>query len=187
MNTENKAANNKKSFASRWVLLIPAIMIFIIILLVMLRTFVISVVIVNGGSMEPEMKQGEKWLVNRLDNAYDKNDIVIYRSDSESRSMSVSRVIAVAGDTVYIDFSSGSVYVSGIRQNESYVSEPTKTGGKYISDLIDSGHYGMSEPIVIETGKVFVMGDNRNNSRDSREFGQIPESMICGTIMRKLK
>lgn len=184
MNTKNKA---EKSGVSRLILLIPAIAVFIVVVMVLLRTFVVSVVIVNGGSMEPAMKQGEKWLVNRLDKTCEKNDIVIYHSSSESRNMSVSRVIAVSGDTVYIDFSSGSLYVNGEKLDEPYAAESTKTGGKYISGLIESGRYGMAEPIVIESGKVFVMGDNRNNSRDSREFGQISESMICGTVVRKIK
>lgn len=184
MSKENKT---KSSGVSRLVLLIPGIAVFIVIVMILLRTFVISVVVVNGGSMEPEMKQGEKWLVNRLDKDCEKNDIIVYQSNGESRNPAVSRVIASAGDTVYIDFSSGSIYVNGEKQNEPYVAEATKTGGKYISDLIESGKYGMNNPIVVESGKVFVMGDNRNNSRDSREFGQISEDMICGTIIKKLK
>lgn len=183
MGAENKS---KKSGVSKLVLLIPAAIVVLVITLLLLRTFIVSVVVVSGGSMEPEMQQGEKWLINRLDKSCDRGDVVVYKFGSESENLSVSRVIAVGGDTVYIDFSSGYVYVNG-RRTDEYTTDLTKIGGEYISSLIESGRYGMSEPIIIENNKIFVMGDNRNNSRDSREFGQISVSDVCGTIARKLK
>ena len=69
--------------------------------------------------------------------------------------------------------------------NEPYISEKTSRTGAYIRELIASGNYSKDNPIVVEKGKIFVMGDNRNNSKDSREIGQIPESeLIGGAVFR---
>lgn len=179
--------NIKKSGASKWVLLVPSLAVALVLIMFIIRTFFLSVVEVNGGSMEPYMKQGEKWLLSRMDKSCDRGDVVIYKYTKKSENLSVSRIIATEGDTVYIDFSSGYVYLNGKKLDEEYISQPVKTGGEYISSLIENGMYGMNEPIVIDKGMVFVMGDNRENSRDSREFGQIPIENIKGTIIKKVK
>lgn len=169
----------------RLALIIPSAAVLIVLAVLFVRIFIINVVIVSGVSMEPSIKQGERWLVSRTDRDCNVGDIIVYYPKEHAKNLSVSRVVAVAGDSVYIDFSTGYLYVNGERREEPYTSGPTKTGGKYISELIDSGSYGMSEPFVIEQGKVFVMGDNRSNSRDSREFGQIPIALVRGTAVKK--
>ncbi len=183
----NKIKNGLSFARSHIALIIPAAAVFVVLCVFVVRVFFINIVVVNGVSMEPTLLQGERWIMSRTDRSCDAGDIIVYRPSEDSKNLSVSRVVAVAGDSVYIDFSTGYLYINGERRDESYVSGPIKTGGRYISSLIDSGNYGMSEPFVIEQGKVFVLGDNRSNSRDSREFGQISLELVKGTVTRKVK
>ena len=131
-----------------------------------LRSRVVSVVVINGDGMADSMRDSERWAVDRLKNDYSG--------------------VAVAGDELYIDFETGDVYVNGSVLDEPYISEKTRSKGKYIDGLIASGSYGPDKPIKIEDGQVFVMGDNRNNARDSRNFGPVDVSLIEGTVFRRI-
>ena len=63
---------------------------------------------------------------------------------------------------------------------QNFIKDKTKLSGSYINSLIKQGKYGPDNPIVVEKGHVFAMGDNRNNSKDSREIGQVPLDEIMG-------
>ena len=90
--------------------------------------------------MEPAIREGESWLINKTNQNYQKNDIITFYSNEDRKNAVVSRIIAVEGDTVYIDFNSGDIYVNNEMIDEPYVSEKTKTGGKYITSLIEDGN-----------------------------------------------
>ena len=96
----------------------------------------------------------------------------------ESEGPIVKRVIATGGQTVDIDFDSGEVYVDGERLDEPYTFEPT-----YESYAA----YGMSldYPVTVPEGSIFVMGDNRNHSADSRfaPVGCMDESCVLGKVL----
>ena len=81
---------------------------------------------------------------------------------------------------MYIDFNNGDVYVNNELLEEDYIKEKTQLMGSYIKSLISKGEYSKNSPIVIQPGYVFAMGDNRNNSKDSRELGPIPTDEIMG-------
>lgn len=88
----------------------------------------------------------------------------------------VKRIIAVAGQTVNIDFETGQVFVDGVPQEETYIAEPTTRKGD------------MEFPLYVQEGYLFVMGDNRNHSTDSRfsEVGLIDERMVLGKVLFRL-
>ena len=141
------------------------------IMLVFILLF--RIVIVDGTSMNQTLLHGDYLLL--MSNTFYRNvqhgDIVVISKDSfDDGEPIVKRVIATEGQTVDIDFYAGIVYVDGIALDEPYVNTPTNTEG------------GMLFPLTVEDGCVFVMGDNRNRSRDSRypEIGQVDEREILG-------
>ena len=142
-----------------------------VIMLVFILLF--RIVIVDGTSMNQTLLHGDYLLL--MSNTFYRNpqygDIVVISKDSfDDGDPIVKRVIATEGQTVDIDFYAGVVYVDGIALDEPYTNTPTNTEG------------GMLFPLTVEEGCVFVMGDNRNRSRDSRypEIGQVDEREILG-------
>ena len=171
---EKKGGWKKELF--EWV---QAIVIAVVVAFV-LKNYVLTLVKVQGESMEPTLQNADRIYVNRFMYEPKKGDIVIFRPESDPKRPYVKRIIATEGDTLYIDFELGEVYLNGELLDEPYILEPTHRYDSYITSLIEQGNYSKDNPIVIEEGKVFVMGDNRNNSEDSRALGQIPVEDIMG-------
>ena len=150
-------------------------LVYILAVVVLVFTFFIRVSRVEGNSMNPTLVNHDQMLL--LSNVWYTNpqrgDIVVARIPEFSKDPIVKRVIAVEGDTVYIDFDNGVVYVNGVALAEPYVKEPT-----YRSFEQD----GLTYPMVIEKDHVFLMGDNRNDSYDSRYgmIGQVDQRCILG-------
>lgn len=164
-----------------WVL---AILIAVVIAFIV-RNFVFTLVKVQGQSMEPTLHTADRLYVNRLFYTPEKGDVIVFVSEDDPKHPYIKRVIATEGDTVYIDFSTGDVFVNGELLEEPYIKEKTFLTGRYIHELAAKGKYSPENPIVIEEGHLFAMGDNRNNSKDSRELGQIPyDEVIGGTVFR---
>ncbi len=156
-----------------------------VVLALIIRNFVFTLVRVQGESMMPTLQEGNRLYVNRLFYSPQKGDVVIFRPESDPDRPYIKRVIATEGDTLYIDFETGDVYVNGEIIDEPYINSRTSLTGSYIRELIANGQYSKDNPIVIEKDKIFVMGDNRNNSKDSRELGQIPvDELIGGAVFR---
>ncbi len=151
-----------------------------VLIALFVREFVFTLVNVKGASMEPSLHENDRLYVNRLFYKPEKGDVVIFRPASDPNRPYVKRVIATAGDTVYIDFRTGDVYVNDEIIDEPYIKEKTKTMEGYISNLIKKDRYSKDDPILIQPGYVWCMGDNRNNSLDSRQLGPIPEDEIIG-------
>ena len=103
-------------------------------------------------------------------------DIVIFRKDEYKSEALVKRVIATEGQTIDIDFDRGRVYVDGELLDEPYIAEPT------YNQLDFQG------PQTVPEGCVFVMGDNRNASSDSRraEIGMVDERLIVGKVLLRV-
>lgn len=177
---EEKEFDWKKELRD-WVvaILIAAALAFVI------REFVFTLVKVQGESMDPTLQNEDRLYLNRLFYTPKKGDVIVFKPASDPKRPYVKRVIATEGDTIYIDFETGDVYVNNILIDEPYIAEKTELMGSYILSLISKGEYSKDMPIVIQPGYIFVMGDNRNNSKDSRELGQIPlDEVMGGAVFR---
>ena len=143
----------------------------VVILLVFLLLF--RVVVVSGVSMNDTLIHGDYLLL--INNVFYRNpqqgDIIVAAKDSfKDGEPIIKRVIATEGQWVDIDFEQGIVYVNGNALDEPYTRTPTNL------------YEGVDFPLMVEEGCIFVMGDNRNESKDSRslEIGQIDQREILG-------
>ena len=133
--------------------------------------FAVRVIDVSGSSMYPTLKDGDKMIVSGLLYKPQYGDIVVFKTDSyDPNKALVKRVIATEEQEISIDFDRGVVYIDGSPLEEDYIAELTKTKLDFIG------------PQKVPKGCVFVMGDNRNASTDSRrkEIGMVDERMILG-------
>ncbi len=147
--------------------------VYILALLLVVFTFCMRVVIVSGSSMFSTLVDGDYLLlINRpLCGELEQGDIVVASMERfKGGEPIVKRVIATEGQTVDIDFRAGVVYVDGEALQEDYIYTPT-----HLSE-------GMEFPLVVQEGCLFLMGDNRGDSRDSRapEIGLVDEREILG-------
>ena len=147
--------------------------VYVLALILLVFTFCARVVIVSGSSMFSTLVDGDYLLVinSPLCGELERGDIVVASMDRfKGGEAIVKRVIATEGQTVDIDFRTGVVYVDGEALEEDYIYTPT-----YLSE-------GMEFPLVIDEGCVFLMGDNRGDSRDSRapEIGQVDTREVLG-------
>lgn len=143
-----------------------------VLAVVLLFTFVIRLIGVDGISMVPTLQDGDRLLVvsSLLYHDYQPGDIVIARKETLTADPIVKRIIAVEGQTVDIDFDTGTVYVDGEALEEDYINELTLTDE------------GTVFPLVVPEGSVFLMGDNRNHSSDSRSsrLGTVDTRYLIG-------
>ena len=144
-----------------------------VLAVVLVFTFGVRLVGVSRQSMRETLQSGDKLLVvnGYLCGDYHQGDIVIFQKPTfENGEAIVKRVIATAGQTVDIDFDAGVVYVDSEALEEPYTREPT---------WLDEG---LKFPVTVPDGCVFVMGDNRNNSKDSRhsDLGAVDTRCIIG-------
>lgn len=143
-----------------------------IIVCVLLFSFFVRLVDVVGESMFPTLDNGDKIIVSNLFYDPKPGDIVVFRKDEYRDEPLVKRVIAVEDQTIDIDFDLGIVYVDGEPLDEPYIAEPT-------SEPLD-----FSGPVTVPENCVFVMGDNRNHSTDSRysTIGFVDKRCIMGKV-----
>ena len=144
-----------------------------VLVVVAIFTFVIRMMGVDGHSMLNTLQHGDRLLVvnSMLYHDYKYGDIVILRKNGVfDDDPIVKRVIAVEGQTVDIDFAEGIVYVDGEALEEDYIREPTYTAE------------GTEFPLTVPEGSIFVMGDNRNGSSDSRDarLGTVDTRYVIG-------
>lgn len=156
-------------------------------------TYLLRIVEVSGDSMSTTLETGEKVIMTSFCKNPKQGDIVVFYAadavtlDDEGelvvsagiRRNLMKRVIAAEGQTVNFDFSAGKVYVDGKELNESYISGLTHS---------DQGAFTGKYPITVPEGYVFVMGDNRRASIDSRakELGFVPTEDIIGKVIFRL-
>lgn len=146
----------------------------------LIRVFVVSPFVVPSGSMEPTILVGDQVFAQRVSahfgDAPEVGDIVVFKnpvSDS-SHEILVKRVVARAGQTV--DMIDGQVYVDGVALKEPYV-----VGESYPLPMQAPG-VSVDYPYVVPEGSLWMMGDNRENSSDSRYFGAVPTDNVVGTV-----
>lgn len=166
--SEARAESRDRSILEWYEALISAV-----VILVLVFSFFFRIIQVEGESMERTLYQGQKLIVWGAGYTPERGDVVIVDSYTSYGRPLVKRVIALGGDTVDIDFETGVVQVNGEVLDEPYLSEPT-----WLS-------YDVEFPITVPEGTVFLMGDNRNNSLDSRssKVGCIDERDILGRVL----
>ncbi len=151
---------------------------FALAIVVLLFTFVFRIVSVSGESMEPTLHDENRVMVSCLFYTPEENDIVIivHPEDAAYNKPLVKRVIAVGGQSVQIV--DGIVYVDGIPKIIEGLESINNPGSAF----------DFSEPVVVPEGFVFVLGDNRNNSLDSRDprIGMVDEHYIIGKVMLRI-
>lgn len=139
-----------------------------IVLAFFIRHYIVELYMVEGPSMRPTLQNGERLVVNKFIyrfNKPEKGEVIVFRYPRDPSRDFIKRVIAIPGDT--IEIKDGRVFVNGQLQNEPYILD--KTRGSYPLSKVPEGH-------------VFVMGDNRNNSEDSRfkDVGFVSYELIKG-------
>jgi signal peptidase I len=164
---EAKPREKPKGGALRTVIEVVAIVAAAFVIAMLVQAFLVKPFTIHQVSMEPTLDEGDRILINRMSYHFrdPKNgDVIVFHSPITEGEDLVKRVIAVGGDRVVI--TDGKLYVNGILQIEPYLLEQ---------------EWGMENvDLKIPEGQLFVMGDNRNNSGDSRFFGPISEDLVLG-------
>lgn len=138
-----------------------------VLLAVLIRLFILEPFYIPSGSMEPTLKEHDRIIVSKLNYRFQdpqRGDIVVFKYPKDPKRNFVKRLIAVGGETVAIKNSR--LYINGQQVPENYLPR-----GLRFAD------YG---PVQVPRGSYFMMGDNRNNSDDSRVWGFLPENLIVG-------
>ena len=151
-------------------------LVFAIVIVILLCTFFVRPIVVYGSSMEPTLEEPNLVLINMQSNRFSRGDVVVVRKESFMATPIIKRVIATEGETVDIDFTEGVVYVDGVALDEPYINAPTHEPEDF------------TEPVTVPEGCVFVMGDNRNRSTDSRSerIGCLDDRLILGKVFLRV-
>lgn len=144
-------------------------------LFIVVYLFIMSPHQIRGASMENTFFNGEYILTSRISYKFNppkKGDVIVFKSPKNPDIDYIKRIIGTPGDTIRI--SNNQVYVNGLLQTENYIATPT--------NLFQNGFLIEDMEISVPEGQLFVMGDNRMRSSDSREFGFIPIADVIGKV-----
>ncbi len=139
-------------------------------------TFLFKISVVDGPSMMNTLQNGDKLIITARDWKVEYGDIVVISQPNIYEKVLIKRVIATAGQTVVVDAAHGRVLIDGKEIYEPYIAERMSLQGN------------MKYPLTVPEGCVFVMGDNRNHSSDSRDkgIGIIDERYIVGEAIYRI-
>jgi signal peptidase I len=181
------AADDKRQRSpSRLIVETVGVVIVAIVVALLLRTFVVATYSIPSGSMEPTLAIGDRILVDKLSyhlHGVGRGDIVVFSTPPTENcagppvSDLVKRVVGLPGEL--ISLTGGRVYVNGLRLAETFLP-PDVRNDTYPGP--SSAGYSLHHAYRVPEGDVFVMGDNRPQSCDSRYWGPIHESTIVGKV-----
>ena len=138
------------------------------VIAIFIIVFVVQPVKVEGTSMQPVLMDQERIFVNRFIYQFkdiERGDVVVFRYPKDVRKSFIKRVLAIPGDE--IEIRAGMVYLNGKRVEEPYVPP----------EFLDNRSYPRT---IVPPGKYFVMGDHRNSSNDSRNWGFVEKNLVYG-------
>lgn len=140
----------------------------------LINTFIARVVLVEGSSMEPTLYNNNRLITTTFDKKYTYEDIIVINRDKDLPL--IKRVIGLPGDSIDIDFAAGIVYRNGEPLVEGYTNEPTLLALDFTGE------------VMVPPDCVFVLGDNRNHSSDSRDksIGMINQKSILGKAIFRI-
>jgi len=167
---EEKKAQDSRTDLYYWLQALVVALVSIILIF----TFVVRIISVVGTSMVPTLHDKDMLLVQSIGYAPKQGDIVVLTKESFMDEPIVKRIIALGGQTVEIDYDAGTVTVDGQALDEPYIKEAMRPTV-----------YESMTSLVVPEGSVFVMGDNRNGSSDSRSYdlGPVDERYIIGRVL----
>lgn len=147
-----------------------------LVTVILIFTFCFRIVGVEGSSMVPTLHNGDRVIITDVAYTPQAGDIVVLNKPNLTSKPFIKRIIATQGQTVNIDYGSGTVIVDGQPLKEDYIKEPI------------AKHDDVVFPIVVPQNEIFVMGDNRNGSTDSRStlIGTVDTRYIMGHAMIKI-
>ncbi|MBQ6816386.1 MAG: signal peptidase I [Clostridia bacterium] len=185
-NLVNNNENHNKTGFKREIFEWLEVIIVSVIVVIVLFTFVFKIVTISGDSMKNTLKNQERIVISNLFYKPKNGDIVVISRNSSNSAQNfknetciIKRIIATEGQVVNINFNTGKVFVDGIELEEPYISTPTTVPGD------------LEFPVTVPEGCVFVLGDNRNNSSDSRysslgNEGMVDERHILGRAVLRI-
>jgi signal peptidase I len=142
----------------------------LLVLVLAARLWVAEPFSIPSASMEPTLRRGDQILVDKLAyrrGAPRRGDLALF-TIAGAQTVMLKRIVALAGDRVAIE--DGVLAINGRLERERYVDYPQ----------VDSVYFG---PVIVPDGHIFVLGDNRADSRDSRDFGAVPERRLIGRVL----
>lgn len=161
-------ATKRQNRTLRWLIEVVVIVAAAFVLALLVQQFVVKPFAIPSPSMEPTLVEGDRVLVNRLVYHFRsprRGDIIVFHPPGRPGSDPfIKRVVAVGGDTIAVR--DGLLYINGVAQDEPFIKDHPIVG-----DFPET---------AIPQGYIWAMGDNRNNSGDSRVFGPVSEEAIMG-------
>ncbi|WLR43554.1 signal peptidase I [Bacillus carboniphilus] len=172
-NTQNKVVEKKKKEWFEWVKALGIA----VILAVIIRSFLFAPVVVDGESMTPTLLNQDRMIVNKIGysiNGLDRFDIVVFHATEDKDY--IKRVIGLPGDE--IEYRDDQLYINGEEVDEPFLDEQKEqVFGLLTEDFTLEERTGK---LTVPDNEIFVMGDNRRNSQDSRHIGTVPMSEVMG-------
>lgn len=149
-----------------------------LVIVIPVRFFIAQPFIVSGASMEPTFNNGQYLIIDQLSYHFDTpkhGDVIVFKYPKDPSKYFIKRIIGIPGDTVSVNGNTVTLFnkehTDGIVLDESYVAKMSPTGA--LTEILGEGEY-------------FVMGDNRDNSSDSRVWGVLQEKLIVGRTFLRL-
>ena len=147
-------------------------------IIIPIRYFLIQPFYVKGASMEPNFYDHEYLIIDEISYRFkdpQRGDIIVFKYPRNPQEYFIKRIIGLPGEKIQIKdgqvYIYNDLYIDGQELDESYLSNGTKT-------------YSLTDEIIsLEDDKYFVMGDNRNSSKDSRSFGAVSQSFVTGKVL----
>ncbi len=166
----------KESISFVWELI--KIIVLALIIVVLIRHFLFKPFVIEGSSMEPNFHDGDYLIINELSYRFSqpqRGQVVVFYYPLDTDKRFIKRIIGLPGETIQAN------------NNKIYITKGDKTTeldeSKYLPENIHTPNFG---PITIPDGYYFVLGDNREFSSDSHEWGVLPRSDIIGSVLLRL-